>query len=133
MSESNDSREVVIRSSRGRRSLRLHSPNRDEFVASIEGDGPQASIRVWGYTDGELLVDLFQSVARAWRGWPGKRTWASIEGEFSVAISTTNLGAVTIAVELAHRDGLDDWRLAIPIFAEAGQLESIARQVAAFF
>ena len=133
VNESHEDRTVEIRSSRRRRSLRFHSRSGDYFIASIEGDGPQASVRVWGYTDCNLLVDLFESIATDWRGWQGKRTWASIEGEFRIAVSTTSTGTVTIAVELAHNDGEDDWRLTIPVFSEAGQLESIARQVAAFF
>ena len=113
--------------------MRFHSRNGDYFIASIDGDGPQAAVRVWGYTDCELLVDLFESIARDWRGWQGERTWSSIEGEFHIAVSTTSTGRVTIAVQLAHNDGEDGWRLTIPVFAEAGQLESIARHVAAFF
>ena len=133
MNESHEDRCVEIRASRGRRCLRFHSRDGDYFMASIEGDGAQASVRVWGYTDCDLLVDLFESIARDWQGWRGERTWASIEGEFSIAVSTTSRGTVTIAVELRHNDGEDDWRLTIPVFTEAGQLESIARQVAAFF
>ena len=133
MNESHEDHSVEIRSSRGTRSLRFHSRNGDYFIASIDGDGPQAAVRVWGYTDCELLVDLFESIARDWRGWQGERTWSSIEGEFHIAVSTTSTGRVTIAVQLAHNDGEDGWRLTIPVFAEAGQLESIARHVAAFF
>ena len=102
-------------------------------MASIEGDGPQASVRVWGYTDCDLLVDLFESVARDWRGWQGERAWASIEGEFRIGVSTNSTGKVTIAVQLSCDDGEDNWRLTIPVFSEAGQLEGIARQVATFF
>jgi hypothetical protein len=128
-----EQRHVEIRSSRGRRSLRFHSRNGDYFIASIDGDEAQASVRVWGYTDCGLLVDLFESIARDWRGWQGERTWSSIEGEFSLAASTNSRGAVTIRVTLCHNDGDDDWELDIPVFTEAGQLDSIASHVSAFF
>jgi hypothetical protein len=133
VNEGHEDRSVEIRSSRGTRILRLHSRSDDYFRASVEGDGPQASVRVWGYSDCTLLVDLFESIARDWRGWQGERTWASIEGEFRIGISTTSTGRVTIAVQLSHNDGEDDWRLTVPIFSEAGQLEGIARRVGAFF
>ena len=135
VNEDLESRFVEIHSFRGRRSLRFHSCIGNSFTASIDGDEPRASIRIGGYTDCGLLVDLFESIARDWRGWQGERTWASVEGiggKFSIAVSTTRTGKVTIVVELANNDG-DDWRLSIPIFTEAGQLEDIARQVAAFF
>jgi len=133
VTERPDDSSIEIRSSSGRRSLRFHSRSGDYFVASIEGDGPQASARVWGYTDCHLLVDLFASIARDWQGWQGERTWASIEGEFRITITTTRLGRVTLMVYLAHTDGEDDWRLTVPIFTEAGQLEAIARRCASFF
>ena len=50
-----------------------------------------------------------------------------------VAASTTKAGKVTLAVALAHNDVEDDWRLTVPVFTEAGQLERIAREVASFF
>ena len=133
MNEGQQEGSIEIRSSSGRRSLRFHSRSGDYFVASIEGDGPQAFVRVWGYTDCSLLVDLFASIAHDWRGWQGERTWASIEGEFRITATTTSTGRVTLMVALTHTDGEDDWRLTVPVFAEAGQLEGIARQVASFF
>jgi len=133
VNESHEDRAVEIRSSRGGRGLKFHSRSGDYFLASVEGDGPQATVRVWGYTDCDLLVDLFESIARDWRGWQGERTWKSIEGEFRIAVSSKSTGQVTFAVQLRHYDGEDDWRLSVPVFSEAGQLESIARHVAAFF
>jgi hypothetical protein len=133
VTEHDEDSSVEIRSSSGRRGLRFHSRDGDYFVASIEGDGPQASVRVWGYTDCHLLVDLFASIARDWQGWQGERTWASIEGEFRITATTSRLGRVTLKVELAHTDGEDDWRLTVPVFTEAGQLDAVARRVASFF
>jgi len=124
---------IEIRSSDGRRSLRFHSRSGDYFVASVEGDGPLAALRVWGYVDCHLLVDLFASLSHDWQGWQGERTWASIEGEFRIIATTTRTGRVTLMVELTHTDGTDDWRVSVPIFAEAGQLDSIAHRVASFF
>ena len=128
-----DDRSVEIRSCQGRRCLRFHDHRGDDFVVSVLGDGPEASIRVWGYTDCDLLVDLFESISLDWRGWQGDRSWSSIEGEFRIAASTTKAGKITLAIELANNDGEDDWRLSVPIFTEAGQLERIAREIAAFF
>lgn len=133
MNDADDDLSVEIRSCHGRRSLRFHRRRGDYFHASVEGDGPRASVRIWGYTDCHLLVDLFESIAHDWRGWERERSWSSIEGEFSIAASTTKAGKVTLAVALTHNDGEDDWRLTVPIFTEAGQLERIAREVVSFF
>jgi Family of unknown function (DUF6228) len=116
VNEDHEQRYVEIRSSRGKRSLRFHSRSGDYFIASIDGDNAQASVRVWGYTDCNLLVDLFESIALDWRGWEGERTWSSIEGEFSIAATTNSRGAVTLRVILSHNDGEDDWNLVIPVF-----------------
>jgi hypothetical protein len=128
-----DDPSVEIPSCDGRRSLRFHSRRGDYFDASVEGDGPRASVRVWGYTDCDFLVDLFESLARDWRGWEGERSWSSIEGEFSIAAGTTKAGHVTLALTLRHNDFKDHWRLDVSVFTEAGQLERIAREIATFF
>jgi hypothetical protein len=133
MNESNEARSVEIRSTKGRRILRFHNHSGDYFTASIEGDNLKASRRVWGYTDCEFLVQLFEGMARDWKGWQGERNWESIEGELKIAVSMRITGQVTIAVALRHFDGEDDWRLDVPVFTEAGQLESIAHEVASFF
>jgi hypothetical protein len=124
---------VEIASSRGTRSLRFHNRQGDYFTASIEGDGPQAAKLVWGYTDCEFLVQLFESIALDWRGWQGERTWESIEGDLGLAVSSKSTGQITITITLCSNDGEDNWRLQVPIYSEGGQLERIAHQVAAFF
>ena len=133
MNESHEDRCIEIRSSRGRRSLRLHSRSGDYFTASIEGDGVQATKSIWGYTDCELLVQLFESIARDWTGWQGERAWESIEHDLRLVITSRSTGQITIRVTLRDYHEEQDWQLAIPIFTEAGQLDGIARQAAAFF
>lgn len=132
MNESDEDCCVEIRASQGRRVLRFHSRSGDYFAVSVEGDGPQATKSIWGYTDCEFLVQLFESIASEWRGWKGERTWESIEHDLRLAVSCSSTGHVTILVFLRNY-GEDDWRLQVPIATDAGQLENIARQVAAFF
>ena len=40
--------------------------------------------RVWGYTDRELLVQLFEFMAAYWKGWVGSEEFASVEGDFAL-------------------------------------------------
>ena len=40
--------------------------------------------RVWGYTDCELLVQLFEFTAAYWKGWVGSEECASVEGDFAL-------------------------------------------------
>jgi hypothetical protein len=132
VNEHHEDRSVEIRSTQGRRSLRFHSLHGDYFTASIEGDGPQATQKIWGYTDCQLLVQLFESIARDWTGWQGERAWESIEGDLRLEITSRSTGQITIRVALRNY-GEDGWNLQALIFTEAGQLEGIARQVASFF
>ena len=124
---------VEIRSTRGKRCFRLHDRDGDYFIATVEGDGLRGSKGVYSYTDGNHLVNLFRSIAKDWRGWEGERCWESIEGDLRIAIRSSRTGEITMRITLQSEGGYDDWRLEAPIFTEAGQLESIAHQVALFF
>lgn len=133
MNEHMDNRRVEIKSSLGKRSLHLHDHEGDYFSVTIDGDGPRATKRIWGFTDCEFLSQLFDSLAEDWRGWQGERAWKSIESDLEITARSRSTGQITISISLRNQDGSDDWKLSAPIFTEAGQLENIARQVRAFF
>lgn len=81
-----------IRSCRGTRSLRFHNRNGDYFAASIDGPSPQATKCIYGYTDCEFLVQLFELIASDWKGWERERTWESIEHDLRLAITSRSTG-----------------------------------------
>jgi hypothetical protein len=76
---------------------------------------------------------LFAEMARPGSGWHGELVWESLEGELALRCSHDHLGHISIRIELRSGPMPDDWRVAATVMAEAGQLERIARDAAAFF
>jgi len=123
---------VTIKSAKGRRSLTLSNRNGDYFDVELAGDAVSAKKRVWGYTDTEFLGELFDSIARDWKGWDGERQWAAIEGDFSITASSDKLGHIRLDVVIRNNDLEDDWQLDVPIYLDAGGLDKIASNVRHF-
>lgn len=105
----------------------------EQFWVRVTDLNLSAACRVWeGYTAGHP-ARLFAEMASRWSGWPDEVTWESTEGEFKLRCSHDGLGHIAICVELQSGFMDDDWRVSATVFAEAGQLERIARQAALFF
>ncbi|WP_316367281.1 DUF6228 family protein [Candidatus Thiodiazotropha sp. CDECU1] len=102
---------------------------------SIVYDSPAVKIqkRVWGYTDCQALVGLFQSLAQDWKGWEGVREWSSIEGEFGLSASSDNLGHIELSISFAEFDAPEEWSAKVCLLLDSGQTESIAKKVRVFF
>jgi hypothetical protein len=93
-----------------------------------------ASADVWAYTDADGLNKLFQELDGLESPWRGERSWASIEGDFSLFATCTSLGHVTFRVEMRGSQGApEEWRVNAGLVIEFGQLEQIARSSNAFF
>jgi hypothetical protein len=78
-------------------------------------------------------ASLFAHMAQHWSGWPGELVWQSLEEELALTCSHDRRGHICIRIELRSGPMPDDWRVVATIFAEAGQLEAIARRAASFF
>ena len=76
---------------------------------------------------------LFADMAQQWSGWSGELDWKSLEGELALLCRHDGLGHISIRIELRPGPWSDDWRVTATTMTEAGQLERIARQAAAFF
>jgi Family of unknown function (DUF6228) len=113
--------------------LRLLGRNGDYFTVAIQGTAVSAARVVWGYTDCDLLVQLFQSMARDWRGWTDARKWDSIAGEFALSCTCDRAGHVRLGVTLHVADAAERWRVEYTLTVEAGQLQALAAGIAAFF
>lgn len=76
---------------------------------------------------------FFRDMADQSEGWPGTRTWESLEGELSFSASHDGLGH--ISMETCLKSGCDeyDWLAQTVVMVEAGQLEGLARKAAVFF
>ena len=68
--------------------LRLTAPTSapEEVEADLIADGLSASRTVYhGFATGfRDLADLFGRLEHDWRGWPGVRSWESVEGDLKV-------------------------------------------------
>jgi hypothetical protein len=98
----------------------------------LSGGGVEAADRVYDHLP-ERWTELFDGMARDWRGWEGQRSVASLEGQLEVSCASDGRGHVSMRVEM-RGDPMDaDWRAAETIRLEAGQLDELARQARAYF
>jgi Family of unknown function (DUF6228) len=102
-----------------------------KVFVEISDDGIAAS--GWATFDGQApqtLRDFLTGLGEEWRGWPGTRTWTSMEHEMTVNATHDGRGHVRIAVTLrrARRaDHLHAWSARIVLTVEAGeQLRELA-------
>jgi hypothetical protein len=126
---------VTIKSVNSDYSLTFSLVENDYFTVDVQGADRSAQTRVWGYTDCQFLVGLFESIAKDWRGWDGVRDWSSIEGEFQLFASSDRLGHVTLRTVLTNTNcgPSEPWTLEASLVMEAGQLEAVSRDIADFF
>ncbi len=124
---------VVIKSGNTSATLTFSEHEGDYFSVTYESKAIKVYKRVWGYTDCDFLVNLFEFIAKEWRGWEGVQEWASIEGEFSVSANCDNLGHVLLDITIKEYSGPEEWRIEVSLGLDAGQTEDIAKKVRRFF
>ena len=125
--------EVRIKSADTAATLAFSAKDGDYFIASYESPALRASIRVYGYTDCEALVELFESMSRDWKGWEGERNWVSLEGEFGFSCTSDGKGHVALKLGFAQMYDPEPWRAQSTLNLEAGLLDSVATSVRKFF
>ena len=95
----------------------------------------QAVVDFYG-GDSPPVGDLFAEIATDWRGWEGKRTWSSLEGEIQLSATHDGLGTVALAVEIrsdVHVDAGYLWSANGVLFLDGAHLIGLARQAGDFF
>jgi hypothetical protein len=105
----------------------------DCFELELRSHALSAGLRIWGYADGDRLVEMFEAMAKATSGWEGTKQWSSIEGEFSLAAQCDKLGHVSFDVSLRHSDGREPWQVKTCLQTELGQLPALAWKAKRFF
>jgi hypothetical protein len=124
---------VVIKSTQRSRSLVFSDRKDDCFNVELTGDGVSASKRIWSYDDTSHLIELFDSIAKSWKGWDGVKSWEAIEGDLSIEASSDGLGHIRLQVILRNHNPEDNWKVDAPLFLDAGSLEQVAHEVRRFF
>ncbi len=98
------------------------------FLAGLRA-GARAGI-VWGVDTS--LSEFFDDLEQNSRGWDGVKKWEAYEGGLGLFCLGDRLGHITLTVELREPPP-DGWLARGNVTLEAGQLESLAREVRGFF
>ncbi|WP_155956136.1 DUF6228 family protein [Pseudomonas sp. RL] len=125
--------EVVIKSADTVAQLVLSNIEGDYFTVAYKRNDIFLSRRVWGYTDCDLLVDLFAYMAKEWKGWSGEIEWASIEQEFSITCTSDQKGHIVIKLKISQYEGAEPWDAQVTLNLESGLMEDASKNVKAFF
>ena len=105
----------------------------ERFLVRLDGLDLSAIGRVYYIYNDDHPAPLFVAMAEKWRGWDGQLSWGSLEGELTLTCSQDRAGHVAIRVELRSGPMETDWSVRATVWAEAGQLEEMARKATAFF
>lgn len=125
--------EVVIKSADTAAQLVLSNIEGDYFTAAYKSHGIVVSKRVWGYTDCDLLVDLFMYMAKEWKGWKGEIEWVSIEQEFSITCTSDQKGHVAVKLKFSQHEGAEPWDAQVTLSLESGVMEKVSKDLKKFF
>jgi hypothetical protein len=89
--------------------------------ACLRVDGLDAPLRVSSHyaTAFDELVAFFQGLAVDWRGWPGERTYESLEHE--LRLTARHDGHVRIVVELRQSSLPDGWSASGVLVIDPGE------------
>jgi Family of unknown function (DUF6228) len=127
-------RQFLLHSARDDGRLEVGNLGRDRWQVTLILPGLSASAEVDAVAyDGEHTLGLlFRRLADDWRGWEGERTWRSLEGDFDLAATHDGLGHVALEVRLRSGPYAADWLATGTLSLDAGQLDAVARDAAAF-
>ncbi|TWI46328.1 hypothetical protein IQ22_04479 [Pseudomonas duriflava] len=125
--------EVIIKSADTAAQLVLSNIEDDYFTAAYKSHDVFFFKRVWGYTDCNLLVDLFAYMAKEWKGWDGEINWASIEQELSITCTSDKKGHIAVKLMFSQYEGAEPWEAQVVLNLESGVMEKASKDIKAFF
>lgn len=100
-------------------------------LKSIEVSGVR---KVWTHDDANTFNNFFKELAGFEKPWQGNLDIQSLEGEFEISVSCTNLGNVIFSITLSSGFvDREEWYLKADLDTELGQLEKIAKNADIFF
>jgi len=124
---------ISIKSNSSDRELRFLSRKGDYIYIELIGN-PSLSHSAYTYTDMDRLAKLFEEFAIIDKPWSGKKTWASIEGDFAMEITCSSLGHVQFEFRFRQKQGSDEESTTkVGLVTELGNLPQISKQAKGFF
>jgi hypothetical protein len=105
----------------------------EDFNIKIAGPAYSGIKQVYLYDGPYGLIDLFDKIAKNWKGWKGEIKWGSLENEFTISAIADKLGHIELKVQIQENTGGDFWIVNGRIMIESGQLDQIAKEIKAFF
>jgi hypothetical protein len=123
---------TIIKSANHGTALEFFDQEPDYFSVRLHGPDFHGAGRVYAY-EPTGLASFFRDLAAHWRGWTGKKEWASLEGELSLCATCDSTGHTSLTVRLRSGPYPFDWSLSVVLLIEAGQLEQIASHIEQFF
>ena len=116
------------------RELSFISFDGEYFQVELSGRGIRATTSVWAGPALGTLDILFQDLAHLNGLWQDKRSWESLDGEFSISATCTPLGHIILTATFAGLPGAPEaWQVQAGLETELGQLKSIAENATRFF
>jgi hypothetical protein len=124
-----------IKSSSSDKEIVFSAPEKDYFTVELKSDEVRAIRKVYAFSpQNPGPKALFARIARHDRPWESEEGWGSLEGEFSLSATCSQLGVVTFSLSLLSRlGGPEDWSISATLTSDLGQLPSIAAGAEQFF
>lgn len=127
---------VIIKSTRDGITLELIDYSGHHYDVALRGPDVKGAASVYAekpVEDPARLAEFFRDLAANWRGWVGEKKYESLEEELLLKATSDSLGHTELEVWLTSGPPPFHWTLRAALLIEAGQLESIAKQVEEFF
>src|SRR5688572_15692057 len=90
---------TIIKSANHGMALEFFDQEPDYFSVRLQGPDFYGAGRIYAY-EPTGLASFFRDLAAHWRGWTGKKEWASLEGELSLCATCDSTGHTSLAVRL---------------------------------
>ena len=113
-------------------SLTLSPQGARSYRATIGGPDLNAATTIYDVT-GETFAfaDFWRDLAAHWKGWPGSKSWGSLEGDLELEARSDSLGHIQVTCEISC-GAPHGWRVKVYLFAEAGGLDALASHAGSF-
>ncbi|HWS35858.1 MAG TPA: DUF6228 family protein [Actinoplanes sp.] len=132
-----DGFEITAEPGRGRARLqsaeRLWNDDIVDFRCAVDDDGVRAATSVRTHA-GDGLTAWAAELAESYGGWPGLRTWRSLEQDLRIDASHDRRGHVTLRFTVRGPRGFADdaWEASVQVGFDAGEdMRRFAVEVAA--